>query len=86
MCLGSVYVYGSAGNVWSRQSKILAADGAASDQFGKAVSVFGAVSMIGAALDDDKANNAGNTELVYFLLLLLLLLLLLFFRLCLCIL
>jgi hypothetical protein len=58
--LGSVYVYESVGNIWSRQSKILAADGAASDYFGVFVSIYDNTAMIGAYLDDDKATGAGT--------------------------
>jgi hypothetical protein len=58
--LGSVYIYGSVGNIWSRQSKLLAADGAASDNFGVSVSIFGTTAMVAAFLDDDKAINAGK--------------------------
>jgi hypothetical protein len=59
MHIGSVYVYGSVGNLWSRQSKILAADGAAEDHFGISVSVYGTIAMIGPYFDDDKATDAG---------------------------
>jgi hypothetical protein len=52
-------LYGSTGNIWSRQSKILAPDGAASDRFGVAVSVYDATAIIGAWNDDDKATDAG---------------------------
>jgi hypothetical protein len=48
------------GNVWSRQSKILAADEAASDWFGISVNIYGTAAMIGTFGDDDKANNAGK--------------------------
>jgi hypothetical protein len=57
--LGSVYIYGSVGNIWSRQSKILAADGAGSDNFGYSVSIYGTTAMIGSNGDDDKATDAG---------------------------
>jgi hypothetical protein len=56
------------GNIWSRQSKILAADGAASDYFGVTVSLYDTPSMIGAYSDDDKATDAGMNENIYFLL------------------
>jgi hypothetical protein len=59
MYVGSVYVYGSVGSTWSRQSKILAADGAAYDNFGISISVYDTIAMIGAYNDDDKATNAG---------------------------
>jgi hypothetical protein len=47
MYLGSVYVYESVGNIWSRQCKLLAADGAGSDYFGASVSIYGTTAMIG---------------------------------------
>jgi hypothetical protein len=59
MYVGSVYVYGSVGSIWSRQSKILAADGAANDWFGSGVSIYGITAMIGSRLDDDKDTDAG---------------------------
>jgi hypothetical protein len=59
MCIGSVYVYGSVGSTWSRQSKILAADGSSGDQFGGDVSIYGITATIGARLDDAKATDAG---------------------------
>jgi hypothetical protein len=57
--LGSVYIFGSVGNIWSRQSKILATDGVADDRFGYRVSIFGTTAIIGAYWDDDKATDAG---------------------------
>jgi hypothetical protein len=59
---GSVYVYGSVGNIWSRQSKILAVDGAARNWLGHGVSIYGTMAMIGAHGDDDKASYAGINE------------------------
>jgi hypothetical protein len=57
--LGSVYIYGSVGNIWSRKSKLLAADGAVSDCFGIRVSIYGTTAMIGTHSDDDKTTDAG---------------------------
>jgi hypothetical protein len=56
---GSVYYYTLIGSYWSRQSKILATDGAASDQFGYSVSIYNNAAFIGAFKDDDKALDAG---------------------------
>jgi hypothetical protein len=50
------------GNLWSRQSKLLAADGAVSDWFGVTVSIYSTTAMIGAHGDDDKTTNAGMNE------------------------
>jgi hypothetical protein len=52
-------VYGSVGNIWSHQSKLLAPDGAVEDRFGVRVSIYGTTAMIGAHSDDDKAADAG---------------------------
>jgi hypothetical protein len=46
------------GNIWSHQSKILAADGAAYDEFGVDASLFGTTTMIGAF---EEATGAGIT-------------------------
>ncbi len=53
------------GSCWSRQSKILASDGAAADQFGYSVSIYNNAALIGAFGDDDKAANAGVCLYVY---------------------
>ena len=63
MCLlycfvGSVYFYTQMGSSWSRQGKILAADGAADDWFGRSVSLYTSSALIGAHGDDD--NNKLN--------------------------
>ncbi len=57
---GSVYFYTQMGSSWSRQGKILAADGAAGDRFGKSVSIYTSSALIGAIWDDDKATDAGE--------------------------
>jgi hypothetical protein len=47
------------GSYWSKQSKILAKDGVASDLFGSSVSIYDNNALIGSHVDDDKANDAG---------------------------
>jgi hypothetical protein len=56
---GSVYIYGSVGTIWSRQSKLLAADGSGGDLFAISVCIFGSTAMVGALYDDDRAGDAG---------------------------
>jgi hypothetical protein len=46
--------------VWSRQSKILAADGSSNDQFGRAVNLYLTTAMMSADCDDDKTTDAGT--------------------------
>ncbi len=53
------------GSYWSRQSKILAKDGAASDWFGSSVSIYDNNAFIGAYGDDDKITDAGMYICVY---------------------
>ncbi len=70
MCLlycaaGSVYFYTQMGSSWSRQGKILAADGAADDYFGRSVSLYTSSALIGAIYDDDKASDAGECSEVW---------------------
>jgi hypothetical protein len=57
---GSVYFYSQMGSSWSRQGKILAADGAANDYFVFSVYIYTSSALIGAYKDDDKATDAGE--------------------------
>jgi uncharacterized repeat protein (TIGR01451 family) len=50
---GAAYVFVRSGTTWSRQALLIAADGAAGDQFGRAVAVAGDVIAIGAPADDN---------------------------------
>jgi uncharacterized repeat protein (TIGR01451 family) len=45
---GAVYVFTRAGNVWSQQARLLAADGAAGHRFGYSVAVNGDTIVVGA--------------------------------------
>ncbi len=49
---GSSYVYVRSGGVWAEQAKLVAADGAASDQFGYSVAVSNDTVLVGSILDD----------------------------------
>ncbi|MGR0482521.1 MAG: FG-GAP repeat protein [Candidatus Electronema sp. V4] len=58
---GAAYVFvRTAGGTWSQQAKLTAADGAASDWFGRSVAVSGDTAVIGAIVDDDKGTNSGS--------------------------
>ncbi len=58
---GSAYVFVRSGTGWSEQAKLTASDGAVSDAFGVAValSVDGAVALVGASGDDDHGSDSG---------------------------
>ncbi len=47
------------GSLWSRISKVLPDDGAASDCFGSAVSIYDSTAMIGSFQDDEKGSDSG---------------------------
>jgi hypothetical protein len=49
---GSAYVFIRTGTTWSQQQKLLASDGAAYDEFGRAVSLSGDTALIGAPKSD----------------------------------
>jgi hypothetical protein len=55
---GSAYIYIRSGTTWSQQAKLVAADGAGSDSFGRSVAISsdGNTAIIGAYLDDDKGS------------------------------
>ena len=57
---GSAYVFTRSGTTWTQQSKLTASDAAASDIFGRAVSVDGDTALIGATWDDDAGSNSGS--------------------------
>jgi hypothetical protein len=59
ICLGSVYYYTLIGSYWSRQSKILASDGAYDDQFGWSLSIYNNSAFIGTPCDDEKSGDVG---------------------------
>jgi hypothetical protein len=54
-----VYYYILTGSYWSHQSKILAQDGASSDNFGGSISIYNNNAFIGAYRDDDKGLDSG---------------------------
>jgi uncharacterized repeat protein (TIGR01451 family) len=58
---GSAYVFVRSGAVWTAQPKLIAPDGAASDNFGISVSVSGDTAVVGAYQDDTAGvANAGS--------------------------
>ncbi len=57
---GSAYVFFRSGKNWSQQARLVASDGAASDNFGYSVGVFGDTAVVGAWYDDDKGTDAGS--------------------------
>ena len=57
---GSAYVFVRSSGVWAQQSKIIAADAAASDNFGDSVSVSGDTAVVGAWANDHAGSNSGS--------------------------
>ena len=57
---GSAYVYRYNGTNWTEETKLLASDAAALDQFGHAVAVSGDVAVVGAWGDDDAGGLSGS--------------------------
>jgi len=55
---GSAYVFVRSGGVWTQQAKLTASDAAASDHFGRSVSVSGDTAVIGAMYN----SHAGGTD------------------------
>lgn len=56
---GAAYVYSRQGNRWQYLSKLTAGDGAKGDLFGISVAIDGETILVGADLNDEKAENAG---------------------------
>lgn len=58
---GSAYVFERQSNgTWTLAAKLVAADGAIGDFFGRAVAIDGDRALVGSVLDDDGAGNAGS--------------------------
>jgi hypothetical protein len=57
---GSAYVFVRNGSTWTEQAKLLASDGAMSDQFGVAVAISGDSAIVGAHRDDDAVSDSGS--------------------------
>jgi len=57
---GSAYIFTRSGTTWTPQTKLLASDGHAGDQFGCFVSLFGDTALIGAMWDDDNGVDSGS--------------------------
>jgi len=57
---GSAYIFVHSGTTWMQQAKLTAADGVASDVFGRYVALSGDTALIGAIGDDDNGSNSGS--------------------------
>ncbi len=57
---GAAYVYVRSGTTWTKQAKLLASDGADTDDFGIAVALDGDTALIGAERDDDLGTDSGS--------------------------
>jgi uncharacterized repeat protein (TIGR01451 family) len=57
---GSAYVFDFGGTTWSETAKLTPTDGAASDEFGFAVSLSGNRALVGAIGDDDNGSSSGS--------------------------
>ena len=65
---GAAYVFAPAGGAWSQVATLLAADGAAGDQFGGSVGLEPPLVLVGAQFHDSPVSNAGAAYVVeYFL-------------------
>ena len=56
---GAAYVFVRSGATWTKQAKVVAADGVSQDYFGAAVAVERDTLMVSARADEDMAPNAG---------------------------
>ena len=62
---GAAYVFTRSGVNWSQQAKLTAADGAATDDFGFAVSLSGTTAIVGALSDDVGTNENQGSAYVF---------------------
>jgi hypothetical protein len=57
---GSAYIFTRSGSMWTQQAKIAALDGAAGDNFGRAVALSGDMAIVGAFADDAAGSDSGS--------------------------
>ncbi|MEM6397609.1 MAG: hypothetical protein AAF741_14770 [Bacteroidota bacterium] len=57
---GSAYVFRFDGTSWTQEAKLVASDGADSDEFGSSVSIFGDLAVVGAFGDGDNGFSSGS--------------------------
>ncbi len=57
---GSAYVFKRSGTSWTEEAKLLASDGAESDNFGWSVSISGDYVVVGAKGDEDNGDRSGS--------------------------
>lgn len=60
---GAAYVFAGAGDTWTLEAKLLAADGAADDELGQCVAISGETAIVGAPYDDDDGSFSGSAYL-----------------------
>ena len=60
---GSAYLFKRSGTSWAQETKLLASDGAAADEFGRSVSISGDYAVVGAWRDNDNGTDAGSAYL-----------------------
>ncbi len=56
---GAVYVFERTGDVWTEKDKLVASDGQGGDTFGRSVSLWEDVAVVGADGDDDESTDSG---------------------------
>ena len=56
---GAAYVFARSGSQWLEEAKLVAPDGAAQDQLGRAVAIAGERVLAGAPFDDDAGEGSG---------------------------
>ena len=62
---GSAYVFVRSGSTWSELQRLTAADAAAGDRFGNAVSLSGTTAVVGAYLDDEDGDEDVGAAYVF---------------------
>ena len=60
---GSAYLFKRSGTSWAQETKLLASDGAAADEFGRSVSISGDYAVVGAWRDNDNGTDVGSAYL-----------------------
>lgn len=57
---GAAYVFRLTAGVWAQEARLVSADAAAGDQFGRSVAIRGDIAIVGAPMDDDPLSGADS--------------------------
>ena len=63
---GSAYIFSNIDGRWQQEVKLIPADGAANDRFGRSVGIDNEYAAVGSVMDDDNGNSSGSVYIYHY--------------------